>query len=138
MPPTALHILQIAAGGALGALARYGLAGLVQRHAGPAFPAGTFAVNVLGCLLFGLVAGLATDRAALPPSTRPFVLIGLLGGFTTFSTYAYETFELLREGDLLGALANGLGQVLAGLLALWLGLAVASWFGDCGRVPPSS
>ncbi len=132
MSPTALHLLQIAAGGALGALARYGLAGLVQRATGPAFPAGTFVVNALGCLLFGFVAGLATERAALPASTRPFLLIGLLGGFTTFSAYAYETLELLREGDWLGAAGNGLGQVLLGLLSLWLGVVLSLWFEDWG------
>lgn len=125
MPPSAVHLLQIAAGGALGALARHGLAGLVQRHAGPGFPLGTFAVNALGCLLFGVVAGLGTERAALSASTRGFLLIGLLGGFTTFSAYGYETLLLLRDGDLAGALGNGLGQVLVGLLGLWLGLAVA-------------
>lgn len=127
MGATLAHVLQIAAGGALGSVARYGLTGLVHRVVGATFPAGTFVVNVLGCFLFGLIAGIGTERVLLATSTRSFVLIGLLGGFTTFSTFGYETVMLLREGAWGPAALNALGQLILGLLALSLGLAAARW-----------
>lgn len=124
-----MRLLLIAIGAAIGGLARYGLSGLVHRFATPFFPYGTFAVNVLGCLLFGAVIGLAEGRGAVGPGTRAFVLIGVLGGFTTFSTYTFETFELLRAGQIVRALANSAGQVVGGLIALWAGYAAvrAAW-----------
>jgi CrcB protein len=120
-----LRLLLVAAGGALGALARYALAGLVHRLSPPFFPYGTFAVNIVGCLLFGVVAGLDEVRSVVGPSGRTFVLIGLLGGFTTFSTYTFETFELLRDGQVGRAMLNVGGQVLGGMFALWVGHTAA-------------
>ncbi|WP_028587081.1 fluoride efflux transporter CrcB [Desulfocurvus vexinensis] len=111
--------------GALGALSRYGLAGLVQRLAGGSFPAGTFVVNMVGCLLFGLVWGLAEDRAGLGPQARAVVLTGFLGAFTTFSTFMFESAALLRSSQWAYALLNIGGQNLIGLACLLAGLALA-------------
>jgi len=117
--------LLVAAGGAIGATARYLVADLVHRVASPFFPWGTFLVNVTGCFAFGLVAGLADARGAVGPSTRAFVLVGVFGGYTTFSSYAFETMELIRAGELPSALANGAGQVVLGLLAFWAAWSLA-------------
>jgi len=111
--------------GALGALSRYGLAGLVQRLAGGSFPAGTFVVNMIGCLLFGLVWGLMEDRAGLGPQARVVVLTGFLGAFTTFSTFMFESAALLRSSQWAYALLNLGGQNLVGLACLLTGLALA-------------
>jgi CrcB protein len=79
---------------------------------------------VLGCFLIGLISGLAELRSLLSPEWRMFLLIGLLGGFTTFSTFGYETIALVRDGAFLTALANVLVQVVLGLSAVWLGFNV--------------
>jgi fluoride exporter len=102
-------------------MARFALDGLVLRLASPFFPSGTFVVNVLGCLVFGLIIGLADQRSSLTPAVRLFLLIGLLGGFTTFSTYTFETFQLVRNGQYARGLLNAGGQVIAAYLALWAG-----------------
>jgi CrcB protein len=111
----------VAVGGALGSMARYGLTVLVSRYMPPSFPYGTFIVNVVGCLVFGLVVGFAGDRVGIGTPGRAFILIGILGGFTTFSSYTNETFVLLRNGQGLAASLNIVGQVAIGLAALWMG-----------------
>jgi fluoride exporter len=111
----------IALGGALGSVARYLVAGLVHRYASPYFPYGTFVVNVAGCLLFGAIFGLSEQRFVVGPTMRAFLLIGVLGGFTTFSSFTFETFQLLRDGEFLLAAANSVGQVVIGLAAFWIG-----------------
>jgi len=118
-----VQFILIALGGALGSICRYWLSTAVQRFASPFFPYGTFAVNVLGCLIFGIIVGAARQRFVLGPSERAFLLIGILGGFTTFSTFTYETFALLQDGEWLRAFANAAGQVVCGLVALWAGYA---------------
>lgn len=120
-----MNVLAVAIGGALGAMARYGLGGLVHRYASPHFPYGTFVVNVLGCLLFGILAGLSEHRFVLGPTARAFLLIGILGGFTTFSSFTFETFQLLRDAELARAAVNMAGQLLIGLAALWAGFVLA-------------
>jgi len=117
------QILLVGAGGCLGAMARYWLSGVVQRHTNGVFPYGTMAVNVLGCLAIGLVWGLVEYRQWFQPNVRLFVTVGILGGFTTFSTFGHETFLLLRDEEYLPALANILMSVVAGLAA-----GVAGWF----------
>ena len=114
----------VAAGGALGSMARYGMEDVVHRYAPPFFPAGTFAVNVIGCLLFGVIVSLAEERFVIGPGGRAFLLVGILGGFTTFSTFTFETFGLLRDGELGRALLNAGGQVAIGILAMWTGYIV--------------
>ncbi len=116
-----MRILWVALGGAIGSVGRYLLDGGVYRLLPATFPFGTALVNVIGCLAFGLVVGTAEERFVVGSIARTFVLIGVLGGFTTFSAFAFETFQLLRDGELVPALINAAGQVVAGLLALWLG-----------------
>jgi len=99
---------------------------MVQRATSPFFPYGTFVVNVAGCLVFGLIMGAERQRFVLGPSERAFLLIGILGGFTTFSTFTYETFALLQDGQLARALVNAGGQVVCGLVALWAGYVMVA------------
>jgi CrcB protein len=116
-----LKLLALATAGALGTLARYWLTGLVHRHVRESFPAGTLVVNLLGCFFIGLVMTLVRDHAAFGPEARVVIVVGLLGGFTTFSAFGYETLELVRGGDILGAGLNVVGSVLVGVVAVWLG-----------------
>jgi len=88
------------------------------------FPWGTFIVNVLGCFLFGVIAGLAVSRGLFSPTGRVFLLVGVLGGFTTYSSFAFESVELVRGGQLGAAAANVFGQLLLGPLAVWVGLLI--------------
>lgn len=117
-------ILVVGLGGFLGAIARYGLTGLLHRVANGTFPYGTLAVNVLGCIAIGVVLHLVEDRSMLGPTTRLFVSIGILGGFTTFSSFGYETFELLEDREYRLAFLNVAGNVVLGLLAVWVGRTV--------------
>ena len=119
-------LLFVGAGGALGAVLRYGMSGLVHRiDPFATFPSGTLAVNVLGCLLIGLLGGLVELRAVLSPEARLFLLIGLLGGFTTYSTFGSDAFNLLRAGDHIRALAYVGLHLVAGIGAVWAGLVTA-------------
>jgi CrcB protein len=113
--------LLVAAGGAFGSVARYALDGFVLRLASPYFPSGTFVVNAIGCFVFGATIGLADGRSLLTPTGRLFVLIGFLGGFTTFSTFTFETFQLVRGGEYVRGALNAGGQVLVGYVAMWAG-----------------
>jgi CrcB protein len=120
-------ILLVALGGAFGSVARYKMSGWVLQHTLDwKFPAGTFAVNVAGCLLAGVLAGLAEKHDLLSAEARLLLFTGILGGFTTFSAFGLETMFLIRRGDVLIAASNVVLSVLAGLLALWLGLGMAS------------
>ena len=116
--------LLVALGGAIGSVARYLLTGAVHRFASPYFPYGTFVVNVSGCLLFGIIFALGEERFVIGPPLRAFLLIGVLGGFTTFSSFTFESFQLLRDGELLLASANAVGQLVVGLFAFWVGVTV--------------
>jgi CrcB protein len=118
-----VQIILIALGGAIGSVCRYGLSTVVQRSTSPFFPYGTFTVNVTGCLVFGIIMGAARERFVLGPTERAFLLIGVLGGYTTFSTFTYETFALLQDGELVRAVVNAFGQLVCGLVALWAGYA---------------
>jgi len=117
-------LLWLSGAGALGTLARYGLAGLVQRLHESGFPWGTLAVNTLGCFLFGIVWALAEERLVIGGETRLIALVGFMGAFTTFSTYAFETSAMLRDAEWLLAAANVLSQNLLGVLCFFLGAAV--------------
>ncbi len=118
-------LLVIAVGGALGSIARYLFSTAVLRAAGTLFPAGTFAVNLVGCVVFGAIVGAAQQRFVLTPEWRAFLLIGVLGGFTTFSSYAYESFALMRDGQFASAAINIVGQVAGGLAGMWMGYVAA-------------
>jgi fluoride exporter len=117
----------VGSGGFVGAICRYGLSGLVQRRLPlAAFPYGTLVVNLCGCLLIGAAAGLVESRQMFGPEFRLFVLIGLLGGFTTYSTFGYESFALLRDADYLRAVLNVTVHVVFGLTLVGAGYALAS------------
>ncbi len=117
--------VMIALGGALGALARYQLAAVVQARVPVGFPYGTFVVNVTGCFIMGLVTALLAERLVVHPNWRFLVPIGFLGAYTTFSTFELETFRAASEGAWLMAAANAMGSVVAGYAALWAGFVVA-------------
>lgn len=117
----------VGTGGFVGAICRYGLSGLMQRSAiAGAFPYGTLAVNLLGCLLIGIAVGFIDSRQMTSPEFRSFILVGVLGGFTTYSTFGLETFALLRDADFLRATANIAIHVVLGLALVWIGYSLAS------------
>ena len=117
-------LLWIALAGGLGAVARYGLAGVVQRMAGEGFPWGTAAVNVVGCLLFGVLWAAASERFALSGEVRTILLVGFLGAFTTFSTFVSETGQLIADREYLLAGGNLALQNVVGIGAFFGGMAV--------------
>jgi CrcB protein len=118
-------LILIALAGGCGALARYGLGGAVHRLLGAGFPWGTAAVNLVGCFLFGLVWALADGRFAVSGEARVIVLVGFMGAFTTFSTFIFETGGLLLEAQWAMAIANLALKNTVGLMALWMGMALA-------------
>jgi len=113
-------------GGLFGTAGRYLLAGVLYRWLGTGFPYGTLAVNALGCLVIGFLGTLAEQKFLLKPETRLFWMVGLLGAFTTFSTFIYESWRLVEDGQFLLAAANLAGSIVLGLMALWLGHLIAS------------
>jgi CrcB protein len=115
-------VLWVGIGGFLGSVFRYILSGLVQEWTGrDDFPVGTLAVNLLGCLIVGLLSQLAEARGAFSPETRAFVVIGILGGFTTFSAFGNETVNLWRDRETFLALVNVASHLVLGLGMVWLG-----------------
>jgi fluoride exporter len=118
-------ILLIGAAGMLGTLARYAVAVWAARRFGEAFPAGTLLVNLAGCFLAGLFFQLTLARLPVGDVLRAAVLVGFLGGFTTFSAYGLQTFALLREGQAGWAALNVAASNVGGLLAAWLGYGAA-------------
>ncbi|CCH47567.1 Protein CrcB homolog [Pseudodesulfovibrio piezophilus C1TLV30] len=117
-------ILFLSAGGAAGTLSRYWLSGVAQKLAGGSFPAGTFAVNMLGCLFFGTVWGFFENRLLPGSEIRLLALTGFMGAFTTFSTYMFETAELVKLSQITTALFNVVGQSLVGLFLVLTGIAL--------------
>lgn len=114
-------ILLLSAAGAAGTLARYGLTHLISRLAGEGFPWGTWATNALGCLLFGIVVGLADQAKQLSAETRAILLTGFMGAFTTFSTFAYDTHQQWTSGQLAISLAHAVGQIVTGVILVAVG-----------------
>ncbi len=119
--------LAVLAGGAIGSLARFGMATAAGRLLGQGFPWGTVLINDLGSFVIGWIAGLTGPggRQAVPEAVRAFVMIGLCGGFTTFSSFSLQTMELLRSGYALRAMANVVASVVLCLLATALGLRLS-------------
>jgi CrcB protein len=118
----------VGAGGFVGSVLRYWVSGLAQQFANnPSFPYGTLTVNLIGCLVIGFLSQLADTRGVFTPEARLFVFVGILGGFTTFSTFGNETMNFLRGGEGLPALFNIAAHILAGLSAIWLGRSIAYW-----------
>ncbi len=121
------YALIIGSGGIIGALARYGLTGLVQRQVPlTTFPFGTLVVNLLGCFVIGVLAGLVETRQMFSPEIRTFSFIGILGSFTTFSTFGFETFAMARDAEYLRAAANVGLHLLVGLALVSLGYGIAT------------
>lgn len=116
-----VKLLWIAAGGATGSVLRYLVSGWVQQGTGGTFPWGTLVVNVCGCFLIGLLAHLLAEQSLVREEHRAALLIGVLGGFTTYSTYAWETLAFVGEGQFGRALANVALSTIVGLGAAWAG-----------------
>ena len=119
--------LWIALGSALGGMARYWLSGVVARRFGEAFPVGTLIVNVTGSFAIGFIASLSDPggRLLMGVSARQFIMLGVLGGYTTFSSFSLQTLNLARDGEWLYASANVALSVLLCLLAVWFGQVMA-------------
>ncbi|MBU1041104.1 MAG: fluoride efflux transporter CrcB [Proteobacteria bacterium] len=117
-------VLMLAVAGTLGTLARYWLSGAVYGIMGREFPWGTAAVNLLGCLLFGLVWVMADERQLLGPETRLVILVGFMGAFTTFSSLIFETGELMRGAQWAYAAINLVGQNILGFVAFAIGASI--------------
>ncbi|HTX91240.1 MAG TPA: fluoride efflux transporter CrcB [Anaerolineales bacterium] len=123
-----ITVLFVGIGGFFGSIFRYLLSGYVQQASKSVdFPYGTLAVNLLGCFVIGFLAQLAEARGVFTPQTRALVFVGALGGFTTFSSFGNETINLVRDGQMLGALGNVGANVILGLALVWLGRTVAYW-----------
>jgi CrcB protein len=120
-----LDLALVAAGGAIGSVARYLFSAAVLHASGSLLGVGTFAVNAVGCAIFGVIAGMAERRFVFGPEARVFLLVGVLGGFTTFSSFAFESVQLLRGGQFVAAAVNIVGQVLAGIVGLWLAFSIS-------------
>ena len=114
-------------GAAIGAPLRYFLFTRIDESGSVSFPLGTLAVNLTGCLAIGILSGLAEERDILSREARLFLLVGLLGSYTTFSTFGWETLTLLRNDDVARALQYAILSTVGGLLAVWAGLSLARW-----------
>ncbi|NWG06429.1 MAG: fluoride efflux transporter CrcB [Chloroflexi bacterium] len=126
--PSLLSVMYVALGGALGSVSRY-LLGIWTQSISKSidFPYGTLTVNLIGCFVIGFLTQLAEARGIFTPEMRSFVFIGILGGFTTFSSFGNDTMNLLRDGETITALANIGANVIFGLALVWLGRTAAYW-----------
>jgi CrcB protein len=124
-----MSILIVFLGAGIGGVLRYAMSPAIQRACNEwSFPIGTFSVNMLGCLLIGLLAQIAETKGIFSGEMRLFLFVGILGGYTTFSSFGLETFQLLRDGQILYAIANAALQVVLGLLCVWAGWAIGRLF----------
>jgi fluoride exporter len=124
--PSIDSVIFVALGGALGSVFRYLFSSWTQTVSKSIdFPYGTLAVNLIGCFVIGFLAQLAENRGVFTSESRVFVFIGILGGFTTFSSFGNDTINLLRDGERWNALANVGANVIFGLILVWLGRMVA-------------
>jgi CrcB protein len=117
--------LHIGLGGFIGSMCRYGLHGMLYRMLGDRFPYGTLAVNVIGCFTIGLLMTAFEERWLVEPNIRLFLTVGILGGFTTFSTFSYETIEILRAGNIATGFLNIIGSIIFCLGGTWAGSIAA-------------
>jgi CrcB protein len=126
--PTIFSVIFVALGGAFGSVLRYLLGTWAQTASNSIdFPYGTLTVNLIGCFVIGFLAQLAEARGVFTSESRALVFVGILGGFTTFSSFGNETVNLLRDGETWNALANVGANVIFGLILVWLGRTVAFW-----------
>jgi fluoride exporter len=125
---TVTNFLAVGFGGFVGAVSRYAISGVLQNRFPGFRPAGTLAVNLSGCLLIGILMAVVVNRQNFPEILRLFLITGILGSLTTFSTFGYETVELIREQKIQLALGNIVSNLLIGFVAVWLGWFGGSWF----------
>jgi CrcB protein len=117
-----MSYLLVFLGSGIGGVLRFLMSPAVQRMTnGWAFPIGTFSVNMVGCFIIGLLGQLAESKGLFQGDTRAFVFVGILGGYTTFSSFGFETFQLIKDGEFTYAIANAMLQVILGLALVWLG-----------------
>jgi CrcB protein len=123
-----LRLILIAVFGAIGTLARYGLQGLVHARTGGTFPYGTLLVNLSGCFLLGLIGQFTLNRMVIPADWRVAIAVGFFGGYTTFSSFGWETAKMLEDGEWLPATTYVAASVVAGLLLSVAGIRLANRF----------
>jgi CrcB protein len=124
-----LKIVLVMIGGAIGTACRYGLSSAIYSFIErPTFPYANLVINVSGSFVIGVLAELFDERVLVSPATRAALLTGVLGGYTTFSSFSYETFSLIRDGEWFRATLNAVGSVLLGLIAVWFGVRLAQSF----------
>jgi CrcB protein len=123
-----LRILLIAIFGAVGTLTRYGLQGIVQIRAGGAFPYGTLLINLTGCFLLGLIGQFTLNRMLISPDWRMAITVGFFGGYTTFSSFGWETAKMLEDGEWLRATTYVVASVFVGLFLSVAGIRLANRF----------
>jgi len=123
-----LHLLSVAAGGAIGALSRYWISGFILNNANFRLPYGTLLCNVLGSFLMGVLFVLILEKARISPEMRPLLMVGFLGAFTTFSTFSLEAVTLLQEGHIMSAAIYILVSVVLCIAALYGGLWITRLF----------
>lgn len=121
-----IKLLYIAFGGATGTLLRYWISGYTFKSLGQGFPWGTMAVNLIGAFFIGIAWGLS-EKINIPPHTRAMIFVGLFGGFTTFSTFAYESFSLIKSDQLKNALTYILVSNLSGVILVYAGIVLGSF-----------
>jgi CrcB protein len=122
-----LAVLLVAIGGGIGSATRYLVGGWFAARFGSAFPYGTFAINVTASFIVGFFLAFAQERVSLAPNLRLFVAVGFIGGYSTFSTFEYESVRLLQDGEMLLGAIYLLGSVITGGLAVIGGIALGSW-----------
>jgi CrcB protein len=118
-------LILIGLAGLVGTLGRYALSGFIARRFGETFPTGTLVVNIAGCFLAGFLFYLMQERFLVNETTRAMVMIGVLGGFTTFSSFGLQTFTLLKDGEIWFAAVNVVVSNVVGLLMVWAGYSLA-------------
>ena len=119
--------IMVLVGGGLGAVTRYAVGTAVNARIGGRFPLGTMVINVTGSFLIGLLMVLITERSLPHPNWRLLLVVGFLGGYTTFSSFEFETYQVMRDGGYWIGAANVVGSVLLGYAAVWIGAAIARW-----------
>jgi len=123
-----LEVILVTIGGGIGSAARYLVSTWAAARFGSEFPYGTLIVNIVGCFIIGAFMTVATERLIVSPYWRVFVTVGIVGGFTTFSSFSYETMHLLQDADVLRAFYNVGLNVFVGFSATWLGIGLARLF----------
>lgn len=121
-----MKLFLIAVFGSIGTLARYALQGIVQQRSGPGFPTGTLVVNVSGCLLLGFLGQLTLNRMVISPDLRVAMTVGFFGGYTTFSSFSWETIKMFEDGEWLRGGLYALASVAIGFVFLFLGIRAAN------------